>query len=223
MRSLGHLVLLVVLSALAYGIYVLVPRLGEGPARGAGVSMLVETAYEYTDAYSVNAAYPRFGIPSVDAVIKKKLDDALATFKTYPANPPESSVPRNEFTSTIASVYVGPDVISVKLIVGEYTGGAHPNSAVLGINVDRENGKELTQEDALAMTGLTLAEVAERSLAELTTTLGSDLVFVEGADAKPENYSTFVIDGDSVTFVFQNYQVAAYATGSQEVEFSRQR
>jgi hypothetical protein len=223
MKLLGYFVLLIVLGALGYSVYVLAPRLQEVPvAGGSGVLVTMESEYEYTDTHSINVQYPQFGIPAVDSLIKEKLDSAIATFKAYPTNPPESSVPRNEFTSDVLSTYVGPDVISVGLVVSEYTGGAHPNSTILGINVDRTTEKELTLDDALRLIGKSLQEVADESLAKLNAELGPDVLFAEGASATAENYSTFLIAADSVTFVFQNYQVAAYAAGPQEVSFPRE-
>ena len=48
-------------------------------------------------------------------------------------------------------------------------------------------------------------------------------MFEEGADTNPENFSSFVISADKVTFIFQQYQVAAYAAGPQEVSFERKK
>ena len=50
--------------------------------------------------------------------------------------------------------------------------------------------------------------------------LGNAL-FADGALPKPENYQTFVVGADSVTFIFQEYQVAPYAAGPQEVSLPR--
>lgn len=223
MKLLGYIALLVVLSAVGYSIYVLAPRLGEwGPQQtDDGVSMTMESVSEYTDTYSIKAQYQQFGIPAVDALVKKTVEEAIANFKTYPANPPDSAVTQNEFIGIIGSTYVGADVVSVQLIFSEYTGGAHPNATIVGITVDRKTGKELTLDDALAMTGLSLEQVVAESLKQLKTTLGEGVIFEEGTSAKPENYSTFVVSADKVTFIFQNYQVAAYAAGPQEVGFAR--
>lgn len=223
MKFFGYTALLVVLSAVAFGLYALSPRPGSAPSSNAsgGIAMTMQSVYEYTDTYSINAQYPQFGIPAVDALLKQTVEEAVANFKTYPANPPESAVTQNEFIGVIGSTYVGADVVSVQLIFSEYTGGAHPNATFLAITVDRKAGKELTLDDALAMTGLTLEQVAAESLKQLKATLGEGVMFEEGAAPKPENYSTFVVSADKVTFIFQNYQVAAYAAGPQEVSFGR--
>ena len=56
---------------------------------------------------------------------------------------------------------------------------------------------------------------------QLKVILGEDIIAPEGADPKPENYNVFLVGKDKVTFIFNNYQVAPYAAGHQEVWFSR--
>jgi hypothetical protein len=187
----------------------------------AGTDMKVTNIYDDTATYQIEAHYPQFGIPSVDAKIKDVVDAAIAEFKTYPANPPQSAVPKNEFTSSFNSAYVGPDVISVALVISEYTGGAHPNSNILGVNVDPVSGKEIVLEDVLKMIGKSLTQVATESLAQVVAKIGEDATFPEGADAKPENYGTFLISKDKVVFIFNSYQIAPYAAGPQSAEFVR--
>lgn len=225
-RIVGYLLALVVLSGVAYAIYTFVPR---GPAlstvtttdTNTGTEMKVEDLYDSTDVYSIEVHYPQFEIASVDEKIKAVVDKAIAAFKEYPANPSDSAVLQNELTGSFSSTYVGPDIVSVALSISEYTGGAHPNTVIIGVNVDRKTGKELSLDDALAMIGKTLPQVAEESLKELKATLGDDIIAPEGANPTAENYSTFLVSGDKVTFVFNNYQVAPYSSGQQHVWFKR--
>lgn len=186
-----------------------------------GTEMTVTDVYDDTATYQIEAHYPQFGIPSVDAKIKATIEKSIAEFKTYPANPPESAVPKNEFTSSFNSAYVGPDVVSVALVISEYTGGAHPNSNILSVNVAPRSGKEIALDDVLAMIGKTLAQVAKESLAQVQAKIGADAIFPEGVDAKPDNFNTYLISKDSVVFIFNSYQVAPYAAGPQSAEFVR--
>lgn len=231
-RIIGYLLALVVLSGLAYAIYSFVPR---GPqlsgepttatttGTGSGTEMKVETIYEETSVYKIEARYPQFGIPAVDEKIKAVVDKAVAAFKEYPANPAGSAVTQNEFTGSFDSVYVGSDIVSVALIISEYTGGAHPNTVIIGVNVDRNTGKELSLDDVLAMIGKTLPQVAEQSLKELKASLGDDIIAPEGANPTAENYSTYLVSKDKVTFIFNSYQVAPYSAGQQKVWFQRMK
>src|SRR3989338_4853379 len=226
-RTIGYVLALVVLVGLAYAIYTYVPKapplqaVNTGEQKQDGTELKVETVSEDTEAYLIDVRYPQFGIPLVDAKIKAVFDNAVAAFKSYPANPPDSAVPKNEFTGSFNSTYVGADVVSVALSISEYTGGAHPNTVIIGVNVDRKTGKDVTLDDALLMIEKTLPEVSGESLVQLKAVLGEDMIFPEGAEPKPDNYSTFTVSKDKVPFIFNNYQVAPYSAGPQSAEFAR--
>lgn len=186
--------------------------------------VLVTTAYarNETPEYLIDVQYPQFGIPTIDEKIGKIVNDIITEFKTLPPNPPDMNSPQNELTARFDSAYVGPDIVSVKLIISEYSGGAHPNSLFSGLNFDRASGRQLLQGDAFKMIGLTAQQVSVAATAQLKERLG-DTMFEEGANSNPENFSSFIISADKVTFIFQPYQVAAYAAGPQEVSFERKK
>ena len=175
---------------------------------------------EETAAYVIDAQFPKFGMPAIDAKIEKSVNETITEFKALPANPPEMASPQNELTVRYESPYVGSDVVSVRLIISEYTGGAHSNSVFSGLNFDKATSRQLLQSDAFKMIGLTAQQVSIAATAQLKEKLG-DVFFAEGSDSNPENFSSFVISADTVTFIFQPYQVAAYAEGPQEVSFQR--
>ena len=220
-----YFLVLIILGSIAYVIYARAPRIPAAVAPTVGgTQMMVATVFDDTATYHIEVRYPQFGIPSVDEKIKAAVDTALTEFRAYPANPLagqalESATPKNEFTGSFDAVYVGPEVVSVELLLSEYTGGAHPNTAVVSVNIDLKTGSEITLDDALARIGRTLPQVATQSLAQLKAAVGEDIIFPEGAGANPDNYGTFLIGTSTVTFVFQNYQVAPYAAGIQKVSF----
>ncbi len=186
------------------------------------IAATTQTVDEKTSTYMIDAQYPHFGIATIDTKIDKIVNDAITEFKTLPPNPPEMSSPQNELTIRFDSSYIGDDVISFKLIVSEYTGGAHPNSIFSGLNFDRESGRQLLQGDAFKMIKRTAQQVSVSATAQLKAKLG-ETMFEEGANTNSENFSSFLISEKKVTFIFQPYQVAAYAAGPQEVSFERQR
>jgi hypothetical protein len=188
----------------------------------SNVVIMTEYSSTSTPSYSVDVQYPQFGIPAIDTQIKKDVDDAITEIESYPANPRDMASPQNELTIRYESPYIGPDVVSVRLIISEYTGGAHPNTLISGLNFDRATGKQLLQNDAFATIGMTVDQVSASSTAQLKQKLG-DAMFPEGANTNPENFSSFQIATNTVTFIFQPYQVAAYAAGAQEVVFARVR
>ncbi|TSC61615.1 MAG: Secreted deoxyriboendonuclease [Parcubacteria group bacterium Athens0416_74] len=221
------LLLLAVLIALASGAYFIwgtsspVEYVQSATSTPTSVRTTVKESNENTAAYTIDVKYPQFGIPSADAVIKGYVERAIAAFKSYPSDVPSvDSVPKNEQVISFEDAYAGSDFVSVALLVSEYTGGAHPNSVYIGVNVDVRTGKEVTLGEALALTGKSLAQVAAQTDKEMKAKL-TDAYFKEGAEAKAENYSTFTISKDSVTFIFNSYQVGPYAAGPQEVSFAR--
>lgn len=222
-RLFIYLAALIVLFGAAYLVWTKAPRLDHiqiATSTAPRIEMRTVEYKEDTETYSIDVKYPQFGVASADAAVKGHVDAAVAMFKTYPANPADSAVPKNEQVISFSSVYTGDDYISTGLLISEYTGGAHPNSVLIGINVDLASGEEVSLDGVLALIGKDLAQVASTTDESLSSLL-SDAYFPEGATAKAENYSTFVIDKDTVTFVFNNYQVAPYAAGAQEMTFAR--
>ncbi len=219
----GLLIVLVALIGVLYllAAYVHLPVRPPAPSGTTGTEMTVTQFYADSAAYTVHAQYPQFGIADVDAVIKSHVEKAAANLEAQPQNPQDSATPKNEFTGTFDKVYVGPDIISVELILSEYTGGAHPNTLFDTINVDRKTGKELTLDDAFALIGMSLQQISDGAKTQLQTKLGQNFQFQDGADPKVDNYTSFLVSADKVTFVFQDYQVAAYVYGPQEVVFPR--
>ena len=110
--------------------------------------------------------------------------------------------------------------MSQRLNLYQDMGGAHGLPIVVGLNYDAATGRELTQDDALRMTGLTLQQISTQALKELHQEFGES-VFTEGAEPKSDNYRTFIVGPYNVTFIFQAYQVVAYAAGMPEVSFER--
>ncbi len=186
---------------------------------------------ESTTTYSIDAQYPQFtisggtvpqqGIDAVNASIKAQVQKAVDDIKNYPANPPDMAMPQNALTVTFDRVYVGPDYLSVELLITEYTGGAHPNTLYDGLAYDRATGRELSLDDALSITGLSIGQLSAQASSTLAQHMGSDYIFPDGTAPDPANFSSFVISSSSVTFIFQPYEVGPYSAGPQEVSVPR--
>lgn len=225
-RLIGPVFTLLILVGILYLIVTytpirpLFPSLIEQSAHDAGVQVTVGHIYADTPSYRVDAQYPQFGISAVDAQIKKAMEDAIAEFEALPPNPPDSATLRNEFTGTFDKVYVGSDVVSVELILSQYIGGAHNLTLLSGMNFDRATGKLLLLDDVLKLIGKSVQQISQEATAQFTQKFG-DAFFADGANDNPENFSSFTISSDKVTFIFQEYQVAAYAAGAQTVTFDR--
>lgn len=217
------LIALVILVGIGFGIrYYMNQPVSPAPAPSqAAISWTVENKKEEGETYTADMSYPVFSIPAVDAEIQKAISAGLSDIKELPANPPESAAGKHEFSSQVGTVYASSSVVSVELMLWQYTGGAHGLPVTVGVNVNPVSGIVLTLDDALSMIGKTLEEVSRDALAQVRESLGEDVIFPEGTDAKAENYGTFLIDENAVTFVFQVYQVAPYSAGPQKVRFER--
>jgi len=228
--------LLVLLLGLGIGVwgatYYLEQSREEAEAGGAGeeevsadegVSMRIATIFDSGERYHIEVRYPQFGIEAVDSVIRERVERSVNEFRDGVAEIDDvPEMPRFEYLATFDAVYAGPDFASILLYISRYMGGAHPGAELVGLNFEMPAGRELTLSDALALTGMSLSEVADVSRAELAGTLGESF-FPEGAAPTPLNYGTFTVDADTVTFYFQEYQVAPYAAGPQKVSLPRAR
>ncbi len=177
---------------------------------------------ETAPGYTINVNYKLYGIPVVDAHVESEIRKAIDAFKKDAANfdPSVESRPYT-FTGEVADFYSASDIVSERINLYQDTGGAHGLPIVLALNYDAKTGETITLDRALALTGHSLPEVAAQALSQLKQEFG-DSVFTEGATPKPENYATFIVTPYNVTFIFQAYQVVAYAAGMPEVKFARQ-
>ena len=226
-RSLIYIAILLLALAVGFGISKYsgkAPPNTATPASGQGQAANVssKTIEEKAATYSIDVKYPEFGVAPIDVQIASEAHSIVSQFKSDSESEglPQGA-PAYELNLTYDHTYIGTDFVSTRLYVTGYMGGAHPNTTIEGLNYDRITGKKLTLDDALKLIGLTLADVVTSTKQQLTAKLGADMFFSEGADAKPDNYGAFSIDADSVTFIFQPYQFAAYASGPQEVSFKR--
>jgi hypothetical protein len=188
------------------------------PSEIPTLSVATSTIATSTNLYSIHIEYPVFHIAAADQHIKSILDSALLEFTTLPPNPTPIAA-ESELDGQYSNTYVGSDVLSAKFELYEFTGGAHGNTTVYGFNF-HPDGSIVSLDEALARIGKTLQQVSDEAHKQLTERFGM-VQFPEGIEAKPENYSTFVIGKDTVTFMFQPYQVEAYAAGKPEIVFTR--
>ncbi len=180
-----------------------------------------KTIKEDTPSYSIDVDYRLFGNTVVDAHVVAEVQKAIDAFKKDAANfDPSVETRPYSFSGEIADFYSGGDIVSERINLYQDTGGAHGLPIVLTLNYDAKTGETVTLDRALSLTGFSLTDIAAKSLAQLKQEFG-DSIFMEGAAPKAENYSTFIVTPQNVTFIFQAYQVVAYAAGMPEVKFER--
>lgn len=120
---------------------------------------------------------------------------------------------------------VNENTISIVFNISNFTGGAHGANYFLALNWDKKNNKEIKLADLFSGQTDYLQKISTYCISELTkqmTTSGaidmSNTSWLDqGAGPKEENFSVFLINSDSITFYFPQYQVAAYAAGDFKV------
>ncbi|HVU11911.1 MAG TPA: DUF3298 domain-containing protein [Phototrophicaceae bacterium] len=111
-------------------------------------------------------------------------------------------------------------VMTLILTIYQFQGGAHGSTALLPFNFDLKNNKVLTLDDIFTSTPDAIKLIEPIVQSTVKTALGDMNVqdmLDAGTGTDPNNYQYFSLDADSITFYFQQYQVAPYAAGIQKV------
>ncbi len=185
------------------------------------VEVKKETIAEENQYYSISVAYPVTNDERINAQFKTFAQDQIATFKddtSWAMDPSIDSasegslsldVDYREDRSTNADTYI--------FSIVTYTGGAH------GLQVTRtfafdQNGKAIGIKDLFTNGEAGLKTIATFVQKEITKKNISDAEWIkDGAAGTTENYQNFVISDTGVTFIFDAYQVAPYAAGTQSI------
>ncbi len=110
------------------------------------------------------------------------------------------------------------DIWSFKFDFHFYSdGAAHPGSYSITLNYDLAQGRELVLADLFLPNMDYLGSISNYCVAELSKQPFFEGPFAEGAQPKPENYSRWNIAPDGLMITFDEYQVAPYAAGPQQV------
>ena len=110
--------------------------------------------------------------------------------------------------------------ISYRLEISAYTGGAHGMQTISAQSY-RPDGTLLQLSDIT--NNMSYKQIAAIVVPELSKQIierggdPSDNAFIAGTEPTPKNFREWYLQGDSIIFVFNEYQVAAYALGSFEV------
>jgi hypothetical protein len=221
-----YVLTIVVLGAAAFFIYMHAPRLAPPETATSTPEQIGEgtmrAVSEENDTYTIDITYHHVSSEAINAQIDAEVRSVVDAFKADAAQmgSPEPGFPKFSLQGESADIYDGGDIVSERINFYQDTGGAHGLPIVLTLNYDAKTGEKVSLERALSLIGMSLGQVSERSLAQLHQEFG-DSVFEEGAAPKAENYGTFLVTPYNVTFIFQAYQVVAYAAGMPEVTFAR--
>jgi hypothetical protein len=122
----------------------------------------------------------------------------------------------------MAALRTRPPVVSVEYVSESYEGGAHPNAARWFLNLDPETGRPVKLESILTEGALPrLTEIAERHFRaerELSPTANLKEEGFWWEDGRFHLNDNYGFGENSITFFYNQYEVAPYAMGPTEVE-----
>jgi Protein of unknown function (DUF3298)/Deacetylase PdaC len=154
---------------------------------------------------------------TVDDVIKKAKDEIMTSVSG-------DFIPGSgqyALDITYDTVTHSDNIYTLVLTVYQFMGGAHGSTSILPYTFDLKNNKVLTLDDLFINTADALKLIEPLAQDAIKTAIGADMVqddmLTAGTAPTVDNYQFFSLDKDSITFYFQQYQVAPYAAGIQTV------
>ena len=180
-----------------------------------------ETLTDSNQYYSIDAAYPVTKDPRISDAIKSFINDQITQFKSDTAWAMDPSIESaSEGTLSLTIDYTEQKATRADNYVFDistYTGGAHGLAISHTFSYDK-NGKLINLADLFTNGLAGLKTVAPFVQGEITKKNISDPQWIkDGAVATAENYQSFVISDEGITFIFDAYQVAPYAAGTQKI------
>jgi hypothetical protein len=109
-------------------------------------------------------------------------------------------------------------LLSLQLHIEGYSdGAAHPYHFTSSFNYDLEKGRGVSLDQLFLPGSEYLARIADYCSNELSTRNIGFEMFSDGAKPLPENYAVWNVSAKGLIITFNEYQVAPYAAGPQEV------
>ncbi|HEY4488537.1 MAG TPA: RsiV family protein [Candidatus Paceibacterota bacterium] len=222
-RLAVYALILAAIAGAAYLAFAYIPAQTIDDTQQSPLEISTRSIVEEGDHHSILVRYPSFGLNEFDNAIDIAVQELAKEVRDQATEdkPGTQGFRKYELVGGYEDTYADATHASVRLQLSEDFGGAHPLAIIRAFNFDRQLQKVMGLDDALALIGLSLEQVAAEAKRELDRQLGDDVISPEGADPKPENYQTFLLSESAITFIFQPYQVAPYAAGAPEVSFPR--
>lgn len=157
-------------------------------------------------------------------IVQKKVAEMIRTFKKTASEFDTPSIPA-DLRKNGSSLQVVFDqwvtephkFLSLRFSNDAYfTGAAHPSHTYSSINYDLENNRLITLSDLFDPNTTYLVRLQGIAMQKLKPTLRSNL-FKEGLYPEFKNYNVWNVSNKNLTFTFNEYQVAAYVFGPQQI------
>lgn len=190
-----------------------------------------KTAGKSSKNYTVEAEYPQTGLLAIDRVLA---DHADASMNELIASAEEDATERTKdgtrlpegltYSLDVAFTLERNDdsVFAVTLATNQFTGGAHPGNQISTFTFLRPDGWRVFLPEIFSG-AKALKRISELAVRELNKILSGpngpiDPDWVQrGAGPSWGNFTSFILTTEVLILNFQEYQVAPYAAGSQQV------
>jgi hypothetical protein len=141
-----------------------------------------------------------------------KFKDNVAQTQPIPGMAGSSYIQKYELKSPPGNL------VSLKFSIMIYIeGAAHPGTHSRTVTYDLQAGKDVTLDQLFLPDADYLQKISNYCIAQLKTRNIGFEAFSSGAEPIPANYGNWNITADGLLITFDEYQVAAYAAGAQQV------
>ncbi len=205
----------------------------------AAVTVTDKTITDTTKPFSIDITYPQIsGQDALNQKITDIVNNEIATFKknsldndaavkaTDPAG--YAKYPREyDLKISYDKGEVDSSVASIILNVYNFEGGAHGANYFIPVNYDIKNQKDIALADLFAGNPNYIKTISDYCIKDLTAQIQKSAGslqgtwLADGAGPNADNFQVFLINKDSITFYFAQYQVGPYALGDFKVVMSR--
>lgn len=183
-----------------------------------------EDAKESGKNYSIDIKYPYLGAVSngqVNIDLNNFINNIVTGFKNR-VSAEDAWTGENTFKLYYEPYEVNDKYVSLRIDTLEYNGGAHGFMATNVFNYDLQNNKIISLDDVFDSSKDYLNKISNKSIEYLLKINEKDNFsekewIEEGAKADKNIYSIFIFNNYAITFYFDQYQVAPYAAGRQQV------
>jgi len=183
-----------------------------------------EDSTEKGSNFKIEVKYPYLGAvdnAKVNIDINNFINNLVFNFKNS-INKEGSWKGENTLKLYYEPYEINKKYISLRIETLEYTGGAHPLTTSYVFNYDIENGKIIMLSDIFNENKNYLDVISQKSIEYLlkineTDQFSDENWIREGAKASEQNYKLFTFNKDVIVFNFDQYQVAPYSSGRQQV------
>ena len=188
--------------------------------------VFLEEKKEKGGNYAIEIMYPYVGAVEngqVNIEISNFVEEIVSKFKET-AGKSDAWQGENSLKIFYEPFEVNSDFVSIRFETSEYTGGANPSSVSYSFNYDLKRNKRILLSDLFDSSKNYINAISERSIQYLLKINKEESFSDEewirgGAGPKEENFNVFTFNKETIVFNFNEYQVAPYAAGRQEVVF----